>query len=97
MADFVASGRVVDLVLGVLLLEGVVLSLLHVRWRMGVSPVRLWPMLGAGAGLLLALRAGVTGAAWYWVSAGLLLALCAHLCDLRGRWHPRPHGSPAFD
>ncbi|MCC5885166.1 MAG: hypothetical protein JJT88_01900 [Gammaproteobacteria bacterium] len=91
MADFVSSGLAVDLVLAVLLLEGVVLTLLYLRRGIGVTPARLWPMLGAGAGLLLALRAGITGAGWYWVIAGLLLALCAHLYDLLGRWQPRPN------
>ena len=87
MADFVGSGLAVDLVLGFLLLEAVLLFLIYRRWGMGVAPAQLWPMLGAGAGLLLALRAGIAGAGWYWVLAGLLLALFAHLYDLRCRWH----------
>ena len=90
MADFVSSGLAVDLVLGFLLLEGVALTFLHVRHGMGVAPARLWPMLGAGAGLLLALRAGITGAEWSWVTAGLLLSLVAHLYDLRSRWQAHP-------
>lgn len=86
MAEFVSSGLAVDLVLGFMLLEGILLTLLHLRRGQGVAPAQLWPMLVAGAGLLLALRAGITGAGWYWVVAGLLLALCAHVFDLLGRW-----------
>lgn len=86
MAEFVSSGLAIDLVLGFLFLEGLLLVLIHRRWGIGVPPAKLWPMLGAGAGLLLAMRAGITGAGWCWVLAGLLLALCAHLYDLQGRW-----------
>jgi hypothetical protein len=36
----------------------------------------------AGAGLLLALRAALTGAAWHMIAAWLLAGLAAHLFDL---------------
>jgi apolipoprotein N-acyltransferase len=45
-----------------------------------------WPTLRAGAALLLALRAAITGAAWPWIAAWLAAAGLAHLADLRTRW-----------
>ncbi len=88
MTEFITNGHAVDFVLAFLVFEGILLTLLYQRRGMGVAPHRLWPMLAAGAGLLLALRAGLTDAGWPWVLAGLLLALGAHLYDLRGRWQP---------
>ena len=43
-------------------------------------------MLLAGAFLLLALRAALTGASWIPVALWLLAALFAHLVDLVRRW-----------
>jgi len=43
-------------------------------------------MLAAGLALMLAGRAGVSGANWAWVSAGLSVAGLAHLVDVRRRW-----------
>jgi O-antigen/teichoic acid export membrane protein len=43
----------------------------------------------AGACLLLALRAALTGAGWAWVAAALCAALIAHLFDLVRRWPRR--------
>lgn len=88
MPDLIVGVHTVDFVLIFLLCEGVLLTILYQRRGIGVAPARLWPMLAAGAGLLLALRAGLAGASGYWVGAGLLLALAAHLYDLRGRWQP---------
>ncbi len=86
MADFLASGRVVDFILVFMLCEGLLLALLY-HWRgIGVAPAVLGPMLLAGAALLLALRAALIGDAWPWMALWLILALVAHLWDLGLRW-----------
>ena len=85
-----------DLVLAVLLVEAV---LLVTRCRM--APRACVGLLGAGLFLTLAMRCALAGAWPGWIAACLLLALLAHLDDLRSRLGgqrkgkaealPRPH------
>ncbi|UPY35632.1 hypothetical protein [Sediminicoccus sp. KRV36] len=86
MADFFASGRVADLILLVLLLEGVALGLYHSRTGRGVALAAVLPFLLAGAAFALSLRASLTGAGWPLVALPLIGALAAHLWDLATRW-----------
>jgi hypothetical protein len=86
MADLFATGRIVDLILGLIVLEAVVLALWH-RWTgKGVSSAGIIWFLMAGACLLLALRAALTGATWFWIALWLAAALAAHVADLHHRW-----------
>jgi hypothetical protein len=82
MGALFISGRIVDLVLAVLLLEIVALAL----WRMRRRRSARWPNLLAaalpGACLLLALRSALSGADWRWVAGFLALSFPAHLLDL---------------
>lgn len=85
MAELFVTGHVVDLILVLMVLEGVVL----IRWarRNGRSELAaglLGNML-AGAGLLLALRGALAGAWWGWIALCLALALLAHVADLSQR------------
>jgi hypothetical protein len=80
-----ASGRVADIALAALLLEGLAIAVLYQRTGRGLSWSRLWPNLLAGAALLLALRSALTGASWPWIAATLLAAFAANLLDLRQR------------
>jgi hypothetical protein len=86
MSALFASGRIVDLILGLVVLEAALLAGWHARTGRGIPPAALAGTLGAGAGLLLALRAALVGAWWGWVAAALLAALLAHALDLLGRW-----------
>ncbi len=86
MAEVFASGRIVDLILGFMVLEGLALA---VYWRStgrGISPGALFGILLPGALLLLALRAALSGEPWPWIAIWLGTALLAHLHDLRRRW-----------
>ena len=74
----------VDVVLGVMLLEALVLAWLASRGRLPLGSTLAG--LAAGAGLLAAMRAALAGAAPLWVAACLLAALAAHLLDLKLRW-----------
>jgi hypothetical protein len=60
VAGLFASGRIVDLILGLTLLEGLLLALYHRRTGRGVAPADLVPNLLAGACILLA------GWRWRW-------------------------------
>lgn len=92
MADLFASGRIVDLILVLLVLEGLALVAWQ-RWTgRGPQPGGLIANLLAGAMLLLALRGALTGAAWPWIALPLALALPAHFADL-GRLTARARGA----
>ncbi len=74
------SGRAIDIVLAVMLLETLILI---VRRRSGPLPILL-AML-PGMLILLALRFTITGAPWPFVAALLLASWPIHLADIRQR------------
>jgi hypothetical protein len=78
---FFVSGLAADVILVVMLLELVALSVFYQRTGRGIPPLDLVFSLGAGAGLVLALRAALTGAGVGWIGAALLLSFCLHLVD----------------
>ena len=86
MAELFASGRIIDIIIVFMIAEGAVLAWWHARTGKGIAPRQLAGLLPAGAFLLLAVRAALTGAAWSWVAGFLLLGLLAHLADLVVRW-----------
>jgi hypothetical protein len=86
VADLFSTGRIVDCIIALMILELFVLAVVHWRTRSGIAPLRLIVSLAAGAALLLALRAALLGAAWQNIAPWLILALAAHLVDLKMRW-----------
>jgi hypothetical protein len=86
MAELFASGRLVDLILVVVVIEAVALLMYWHRARRGIEPFDLLPNLCAGAFLLLALRATLAGSDWIIASGCLALAGLAHLIDIYRRW-----------
>ncbi len=89
VSELSASGRVVDLVLALVALEAGALVWYRRRRGLGVPVGETLAFLGAGACLLLALRATLVGASWEWVAAALAGAGAAHVADLSLRWRPR--------
>ncbi|HQR75047.1 MAG TPA: hypothetical protein PLR35_01345 [Burkholderiaceae bacterium] len=89
MQQLVASGRIVDLILVLVAVELAVFGYMRARRGRGIAWHALLPNLLAGAALLLALRAAITGAAWPWIAAWLAAAGLAHVADLRVRWDGR--------
>lgn len=79
MEQFFASGRAVDVVLGVLFVEAIWLKYRGQKWA-DIIPVLLPAIL-----MMLGLRAALTGLAWPFVSVPLALAFPVHLYDLRRR------------
>ncbi|UVO54104.1 hypothetical protein [Sphingomonas sp. SUN039] len=79
MSWFFASGHAVDVVLGFMLIEGIWLVVR--RW----SPLTVFLTLAPGALMLIALRAALTGAPWYWIALPLTVSLPVHLADMRHR------------
>jgi hypothetical protein len=86
MADLFASGRLVDLILTLVVLEAAALLLYWRLARRGIAPFDLLPNLCAGAFLLLALRATLAGGGWMIASGCLAAAGLAHLTDVYRRW-----------
>ena len=84
--DLIASGRIVDLILGLVVVQFVAIVLYRRTTGRGPAPADIAFTLLAGAGLLLALRAALTDAGWMSIAAYLVLALVAHLADLARRW-----------
>jgi hypothetical protein len=89
MQELFESGRGVDVALVVLAVEIFVLGWWRRATGRGPALVDLLANAAAGACLLLALRAALTGAGWAWVAAALCAALIAHLFDLVRRWPRR--------
>ena len=86
MAELFASGRLVDLILVLVVIETIALLLYWNRTGRGVAPSDLLPNLFAGTFLLLALRATLTGGGWMVACFCLAAAGLAHLTDLYRRW-----------
>jgi hypothetical protein len=86
MVDFFSSGFAADAIILFMVVEGIVLSSIQRRTRRGIRPMGLFLSLGAGAGLVIALRAALVGAPWPWVAAGITLSLLAHAGDVYFRW-----------
>ena len=86
MATYLLDGRAIDAIMALVAIEGCVL----VTWRTltgrGPSPAALVANLLAGASLLLALRAALSGASPVIISVCLVIALVAHGADIVGRW-----------
>ena len=88
MAEWFASGRLLDAILVGMALEGVALVALWHIWQRGVRPSALLPNLCSGMCLLIAMRVGANAGAWWgWISLPLLGALLGHVTDLRLRWN----------
>jgi hypothetical protein len=80
------GGRVIDLILLLMVVEAIVFAALYYMRGKGIAPVRLLPNLLAGAFLMLALRAALTGAGTLVIGGWLALGLAGHLADLVTRW-----------
>jgi hypothetical protein len=78
---FFLSGHVADMILAVMLVEGVYRSYRHSVTGEGWSPSRIFASLAPGACLVLALRAALTGAGWQWMALTLSLSGVAHAID----------------
>lgn len=83
MSDWLASGRLVDAILLFMVAEVAAVVVFGRRARLALRDIAA--SLVAGALLLLALRAALTGAGAHWILLCLALALLAHLADLAAR------------
>lgn len=87
MQEIFSGTLLIDIVIGVTLLEWAVLSWWHRRTGRGIPMSELRNTLFAGLYLMLALRASMMAAPWYVVALLLLAAGLTHAADLLRRWH----------
>ncbi len=92
MADLFASGRIVDAILLLVVLEAIALAALGARSARGPGVLRIVTMLLPGAFLLLALRGALVGQSWSAIASWLALALVAHAADVGLRLSSPPAG-----
>lgn len=91
--QLVTTGRIVDLILVLILVEILAILIFRRLTGGGIAALPLLTNVGAGGSLVLALRAALTGAGWSWVAAFLVVGLVFHVLDLALRWHrPVPAG-----
>jgi hypothetical protein len=82
LLEIVRSGRAVDGILLLVVLEGVALAVWLRRTGRASRVPGIVATLVAGAALLLGLRAALAGAHPVWIVLALTAALLAHLVDL---------------
>lgn len=82
----ITSGRIVDIMIGFVVIE-VAALLLYRRLRGGgIPPSKLFVNIGAGGSLMLALWAVFADAHWGIVAGFLVMSLVFHVADLASRW-----------
>jgi hypothetical protein len=81
------SGRIVDLIIGLMMIETAALIAYRRFTGRGIATAALLANMAAGGCLLLALRAALAGASWTLVAIPVAVALPLHLLDMRGRWN----------
>jgi hypothetical protein len=86
LTSLITGTGFVDAILVFMVLEGVVLIAYHWSTGRGIAPVALIANLLAGGGILLALRATLSGWGVGAVAACMALSFAAHLTDLQRRW-----------
>jgi hypothetical protein len=80
MSGFFANGHAVDLILVIMALEA--------GWLLATRRMTPYPLLlvfGPGVCILLAARAALVGAGWWWIALALAVSFPLHLLDLRRR------------
>lgn len=80
MSGFFNSGHAVDLILIIMAIEA---AFLLATQRMSASSLLL--TFGPGVFILLAARAALVGADWWWIALALAASFPLHLLDLRRR------------
>ena len=80
MREFFASGHAVDLILMIMAIEA---GFLLMTRRM--TPWALLLVFGPGVCILLAARAALVGADWWWIALALAASFPLHLLDLKRR------------
>ena len=93
MATWVTSGKLVDAIIVITLLETAALLTYHYQTKRGLKPRDYLLNIASGLCLMLALRCTLTGAAWYFMALWLMAAGLAHMVDIAMRLQQRRQAS----
>ena len=86
LAPFFSSGRVVDVAIGITVLEGLALAAYYRVTGSGVSPRYFALNMLSGICLMLALRSALVGANWGVTALFLSASGVIHVLDIFSRW-----------
>lgn len=89
LGDLFASGRIIDGIIVLMVLETVALLALRTITNNGVSLRALLPFMAAGICLMLALRTALVDGSWMVIAGMLMLAFVFHILDIALRWDRR--------
>ena len=82
MEDFVQSGRLTNVILVIMAVELAVFSFFLWRRNQGLGLLSFVASMLSGASLVLALRAALTDAGWFYVALYISASLLAHLAEI---------------
>ena len=82
MAELFSSGRIIDVILVLMLIQGLALVWLYRRRGGSLTPTDYLFNVLPGAFLMLALRAALVDASWTWVAICLTGSLVTHWLEL---------------
>jgi hypothetical protein len=94
MAEAFANGWIIDIILGLMVLEAIALIALRRALGRGPSSLEILVSLAAGLCLLVALRVALIDGPWPIIAVALVASLVVHLTDLRLRWSRSAAPSP---
>jgi hypothetical protein len=87
MKEFLQDGRIIEVILALMVVEGLLLSAWYKLKGQGVAPINLVVNLLAGVFLLLAVLGVLQDASSWTLGTCLGAALLAHVADLALRWN----------
>ena len=94
LADWIWSGQLVDIIIGLTLIEAAFLLAHHRITQRGLAPQDYALNLASGLFLMLALRAALAHSSWMWIAASLTAAGLAHGADMVLRWQRQAKNKP---
>ena len=86
LAQWFSSGRVIDAVVAITLIEGAALAIYHRTTGKGVALKDYAFNMLSGLCLMMALRFALTGSTWPMVALCLSASGAIHALDLSSRW-----------
>ncbi len=76
------SGRIVDVIIAMVIAEGMLISWLSKKNKFGISVNRFIIHTLPGVFIFLALRCALIDSAWQWIAFFLIASLVSHIVDI---------------
>lgn len=81
-----STANIVDAIIGLVFFEALALLILRRARGRGMPSLETLSFLGAGAGLLVALRVLISDGSFLWFAMAMLFSLVMHLWHVKQRW-----------